>query len=892
MFERRSCAARSAMQFATGLICLAAIASSRADELRVVVAGKLPPAAQRACDELRDALAARGHTNTVVDGLPPPTPATSVHSRPSLVLGIAGGNAEFDRFLADRKMAVPAAAESLLVQPVDDDRTLVVAGRDERGLVYALRDAARGVAVLPEKQPWRSGIVAESAAPLLRVRNVSVHLFNADCEREWFFSEEFWRFYFQRLSLARFNRCTLTFCDQTNYLCPPYAYLVEMPEYPEVRVADCTLEQRAQNRKMLRRIAELADEYAIDFDLGIWMQAPVEKWAAAVQVTGLPQGLEHARYCALGLRRVLEACPSIDGIQLRMNAEAGVPEDEQTEFYRPLFRALAEFQSTVRPQLPLRLELRYKGLTQATIDAAVQEKLDVTVSTKYWAEHFGLPYHPTAVDSHYAADRYSFGTLLRKPRNYRVTYQLWNVGSQRLTLWGDPDYAARFARSCTLGGGEGFEVFAPLTNKGYGNRPGAWPVIKDPAYRVGKWEQERYWAFYLAFGRMGYDPAAKLDFWTREFRNRFGAAAEEVDRAYRAASWVLPLITAQLLPSASEWYWWPELDTGGGLREYARIPPSDPARLTPIRTWERTPAWRWEQWDATPGLLESSPTKQSPSGMFPTEVADYLTMCSVQLRLSAEALSQNVDETNAELRITVVDLRILAALAAFHGAKLRAATHFAFYETLHERAQLTAAVDRLRTAREAWHELVRTTDAVYSDDLVFGITPEMPRSKQGHYHSGHWRDRLAEIDADLKMLVAATKQSDGGGEQSAAASLPESLRGPHALSLQHAPPSAIIAGRGAMLRCTIAPVQANLEIRTVRVRYRALDQTTAWQMRQMTPIAAEANVYEATLPAEVIAPQFDLEYYFEVEHNRGASLLPDFLAEPQYFVVPVEAAAR
>jgi len=92
----------------------------------------------------------------------------------------------------------------------------------------------------------------------------------------------------------------------------------------------------------------------------------------------------------------------------------------------------------------VRVDLRYKGLQQATIDAAAEAGLDVTVSTKFWSEHFGLPYHPTVVDSHWAADRYSFGALLKKPRNFHVTYQLWTVGSQRVTLWGDPEYAARF----------------------------------------------------------------------------------------------------------------------------------------------------------------------------------------------------------------------------------------------------------------------------------------------------------------------------------------------------------------------------------------------------------------------------------------------------------------
>jgi len=106
------------------------------------------------------------------------------------------------------------------------------------------------------------------------------------------------------------NRCTLTFCDQTNYLCPPYAYLVEMPDYPQVKVEGLTVEARAKNLAMLRRIAELAHEYAIDFDLGIWMQAPVPKYSGAVKVTGLPEGQASAEYCAPGPAAHLRSVPA------------------------------------------------------------------------------------------------------------------------------------------------------------------------------------------------------------------------------------------------------------------------------------------------------------------------------------------------------------------------------------------------------------------------------------------------------------------------------------------------------------------------------------------------------------------------------------------------------
>ena len=237
--------------------------------------------------------------------------------------------------------------------------------------------------------------------------------------------------------------------------------------------------------------------------------------------------------------------------------------------------------------------MRYKGLRPGSIQAAAAAGLDLAVSTKFWCEFMGLPYHPTVEDRQMGRsyelphDRYGYGDLLHYPRPYHVLYQLWNVGSQRLLLWGDPEYAARFARSCHLGGGEGFEIFAPLTHKGIGNQPGTWRIFADKSREYYTYEYERYWMFYLAFGRLGYNPGASPEVWQREFAHRFGEAASAVEAAYRSASRITPLLVATRLPSASEFGYWAEMDTGGPLEAYMCIPPSDTAQFYAIKSFQQ-----------------------------------------------------------------------------------------------------------------------------------------------------------------------------------------------------------------------------------------------------------------------------------------------------------------
>ena len=849
-----------------------------AEELPLVHDRPFTPAVERAVQELERALQSHGDTSTRRTSLPE-------GKGREIVIGVAGDSPLLDQLLKTHEIELGTAPESLAIRRFAEPVRLVIAGRDERGLLYALREVARTWATSTKQEtPWLQ-VFDGNESPFLARRSITVHLFNADVERGWYFNEEFWHDYLTQLSRQRFNQLSLVFGDQNNYLTPPYPSLVEMPEFPEVKVSGLTPEQRTTNLKMLARIAELSAEYGIDLQLGVWMQAPIPRYSAPVEVIGLPEGLELARFCAIGMKRVLEACPAIRGVQLRMNEEAGVPEHQQTAFYQPLFTAIRELGR------PVRLELRYKGLQPSTTQAAIDTGLDTTVSTKFWSEHFGLPYHPTIVDSHWRDSRYSFGAMLKKPRAYRVMYRLWNVGSQRLTIWGDPEFAARFAESCKLGDGEGFEVFAPLTNKGYGNRPGDWPVIKHPDYRVGRWEQDRYWFFYLCFGRLGYNPQTNPEVWKREFRQRFGESAERWEDAYISASRILPRITTVHLPGASEWSWWPEMDTGGAIREYMYVQPSDRVQFAPIRTWQKTDGWRWEEWDSQPGFVEQVIAGKPVAGRSPFTVAARQISIGDQLRLfqieRLRKLKFSDPAQATEARMTLVDFSILAELSRYHGSKRMAAMQLAFAELAQQPVRLPFVQKHLREARYWWQRIVDVTEPVYHENLVFGITPDSPRSKLGHHHSGHWKDRLAELDADLAWIEEKIKQEYRADQ--VFTPFPTERSEMHFPEIVHTPITSHRAGE---------PLSISIELpadyNTATLVHRPLDQTREWQR---VPFEHESGRrFVAHVPATAIDPNFDWQYYIEANRTESATidLWPSYqyTGKQPYFVVKVEPADK
>ena len=136
-----------------------------------------------------------------------------------------------------------------------------------------------------------------------------------------------------------------------------------------------------------------------------------------------------------------------------------------------------------------------------------------------------FPYHPTRF-----VWTYTYGDWLKYPREADQIYQVWSLGSHRVLQWGDPEFVRRFAETTTFQDAVGFEICAPLAQKGYGNAPGAWRIFRDREREYFRWEFERYWSFFGLLGRLTYNPRSGDEFWIRELESRFQALANQALR--------------------------------------------------------------------------------------------------------------------------------------------------------------------------------------------------------------------------------------------------------------------------------------------------------------------------------------------------------------------------
>ncbi|HSB17087.1 MAG TPA: hypothetical protein VLE22_21735 [Bryobacteraceae bacterium] len=631
------------------------------------------------------------------------------------------GRIEVERAIAERGLKpsqvrftaeiTPDAPETYRIEPGR------ITGGDLRGLMYGLLEAAAQIRE-------RGRLFAVKGAPATPMRGIRWFLHNADLERDWYYSHEYWRDFFAMLARNRFNRFNLVFAHQTEYLAPPYPYWVELPEFRNVRAPGLSSAERDRNLEMLRFISHTAAEHGVDFTLGIWehnIQPGMEPSVEGLTAENI------GPYSYAALKKVLAACPAIRSVQMRTNSESGIPSDKQVEFYRDwVFRAVAEAGRRVT------LDMRGWAMQPGMLDAAVTSGAPLRLSSKYWAEDLGRPYQPAET-----WPGYSYLDFLKKPRPYEFYWEVWGLGSNRLLLWGDPDFVRRMTPTFRLSDSIGFEIDPPMAQKGFGNRPGKWGVFAAGRENRIFWkhEFERYWLFYLLWGRLSYDPKTPDSAWMAELKRRFGTAAADVLEAYRGASGVLPEIVAAHLADPNM-YIWPEINPGGLIDAYKDVRPSDWRMIAGIPEAVR---------NRIEGMVSAKQTA--------LDTAQRLDELAARTEQAVARARSRLRGEHREWSGSEPDFSVLSSLARYHARKQTAAYRLEWFYQTGDPAALADAKRELSAAAEVWEGLARLTDGLYPEEMAFG--PD---------DVGHWKHKLAYVRHDLKIVEEREKVLERFGQ--------------------------------------------------------------------------------------------------------------------------------
>ena len=826
-----------------------------------------------------------------------------------IALMIAGANAPAAREVLDAaKMTIPGTLEALGLVPGKLQRRplLLACANDVRGLVFATLELADRVT-----HTENASAALSLRRPLLErpanvIRSVARSFVSEIEDKSWYYDRAFWDHYLSTLIAQRFNRFSLTFgigYDFTSHIRDAYfhfayPFLLAVPGHA-VRAVNLSDAERDRNLETLRFISELAVARGLQFQLGLWTHA--YKWTESPQANYTIEGLTpetHAVYCRDALRTLLQSCPAISGVTIRIHGESGVPEGSY-DFWKTVFDGAAQCGR------PVEIDMHAKGIDRPMIDLAVATGLPVNVSPKFWAEHQGLPYHQSSIralemppresqDQGFFAKssgsrrflRYGYGDLFAEGRRHGVLHRIW-PGTQRLLLWGDPVFAAAYGRAFSFCGSAGVELCEPLFFKG---RKGSGLAGGREAYVShsdqppgGAWEKYLY--SYRIWGRLLYNPDADPETWRRYLRSQFGHGGEAAETALGQASRILPLLTTAHLPSAANNNFWPEIYTNMPIVDAAKRHPygdsPSPKRFGTVSPLDPELFSRVD--DFADELISGKRTgKYSP-----IEVAQWLeTLADNAAHDLAQAERRARNRESIEFERWDADVAIQIGLGQFFAAKLRAGVLYALYERNQDLRALQEALKAYRAARTAWTGLAQRAAGVYVNDITFGWDKHL---------RGHWKDRLPAIEDDIADMAKRLEQAAGQplefpgleGERRDRA-LQEALKpsGRPRARLRHTAPPVFTPGQPIGLEVTLSGIPQRARPVTVRLHYRHVNQGEQYEIEEKR---SAANQVRLVIPGEYTRSPFPVQFFFELHDALSRAWLhpgfDDDLANQPYFVL-------
>ena len=843
----------------------------KVSSVAIVVDCELGEPARHGLDELEKALKKRQIPFKTCTSL------AGAQAEVVFVVGYGRGGGEAAALLRRAQVALPQETEAMAVERIPDGQRelVVIAGADDAGLMYAALDVADRIGWADSADEPLQHLREVVAAPYVKERGIALYTMHRRYWEERFYSEDYLQAYFDMMARNRLNMLEILFgYENGGFMAPCYPYFFDVEGFPEVKMEDITPQQQAYNVEMMHRLIRMAHERGIKVRLGVWdhlyrggVQAggnPDFEYsphrALPWQVTGLDPATNLIPYTQAAFAKLLKTFPEVDAILFKTNNESGLKTEELHQFSVSFFKTI----KAVAPQM--QLDIHSKGITDALVDSVAALGLNFRIAPKFWMEQLGLPYSPTHVNRQDQKNRrHGYADFLKYPQRFTMLWKLWNGGTNRAFLWGDPEYVRCFVRHSRLYGSSAYAVYEPLATKMESRPHDEEPFqLLTPEHRYYTYEFERWWYFYLLWGRLGYDPQTPPEVWQQEFIRRFGEKDGAVLlSALGYSSQVMPRIVAacypyQFFPTTSAW---PEKQRLGDLPLYATAEGSD---LEQFASFD-------EEAQVLLGLLETGK-------VLPSTTSRWLWQLSRQIdSLAAQVGSCDLSTVaGREMFSTVTDLRMLSRLALYHSRRVPAAVSYCLFKRTHDVRALDEAIRHEENAIAAYRELVEAAGDVYSPHIYIGNASI----------TGHWRDELKALNRGLEKLKAQRAAYHYEGEVTPAPLYRESTDAdmhPY-FAVEHQPLEHLAKGEAATIRIKVG---AQAGVKKVVLHYRAMNQYLDFDTLPMTPAGAE-GCYEATIPVSEIVPAYDLMYLIEVIDRQGRGIIyPDVLQETPYRVVSI-----
>lgn len=582
------------------------------------------------------------------------------------------------------------------------------------GAMYGLQELAEQIRCQGQPRSWAElaqGLKPTTQTPFVEIRadNAFIHVYPLDLN-----DLDMWRDYIDMLARNRFNLLDLhgPFEPKTTSFPNGYPLLIHVPEYPTM---GNKLEQDRALASFKALIAYAKDRGVkvsfMNYSAGVGKALPSEKLAD---------------YTAKAVTRLIRELPDLYMLGFRVG-ESG----QDAAFYKDAYaKGVLD-----AGRSDLRLYTRSWKTTKEQLEPLAQvARAGLDIEIKFNGEHLGLPYH--ALQTSYGT--YSYQTYLDVPANYQIIWQVRANGTHRFWAWEDTQFVRRTVRTLLLGNARGFTL-EPHTAY-FSTDPAAYyPAAEDRA--VYKYQWQKNWMWYFAWGRLSFDPDLEEGALVRAYSGHFGDAGKTIYSAMQRAGRVVPLVYAYRFMGPDHRDFSPETEVGNqldklkdkssALLQFINHNPEDKRAFIGI------------------GSFVSNKLAGRPDGrVAPPAVAARLRGAAASTRDLVARVPALTGTAAAEWRLLKTDLLSASWLADYYADRIEGLTYLAYALKTGREAEYRTSLKYLEASRQSWKKLGETADAVYGP-------LHNPLRHQTNYR---WGDQLAaieQLDASAPNLWAA-----------------------------------------------------------------------------------------------------------------------------------------
>ncbi|MFQ6134076.1 MAG: hypothetical protein ACE5R4_18685, partial [Armatimonadota bacterium] len=617
-----------------------------------------------------------------------------------IVIGIPATEPVAKQALAAGKLPPPPEGpESFAIRTVDRGRglrQLCAFGSDERGAMYAGLEVAERIRL--------DGLAADGGVPRMEKTGrpflgFRCYKFNLPLEgtgylieeyirhNDWFWDLDYWDKLTAQLARHRYN--VLSF-----WSAHPYEHLVTLEKYPEA--TPLSHRELTERQQFFHKLFQLASDRGLDTYLVTWNIHVSEAFAKAHKVRSRGQDSPLIRdYQKECVRELLVEYPELTGVgTCPGEAMPGDARAKQEWIWDTYIKGIQESGRTV-PFL-----LRYWGgapkETEEVIAARYQGPVYVTL--KYNGEHMYSSPRPHFVDQTW---------LNQEPRHYKIVWHLRNDDLYTLR-WCGPQFARETLRNCRGDYSAGFLTGSEI------RIPGADYIHTEEAaaHRDYTYEFEKFWARFMAWGRLAYDPDEPDDLFLKCHQERYGRqAGAHAFRALATASRIAPLVTS------FHWNymngdWWPEANLGSWNTGAGRGKNYRDGDL-----WHSVVEWMFNH--TMEDELSDIPQAVAGAPDTPTQVADELDEAATTCLAEAARAAGSLEGERPGFECFLWDMQAWGALGHYYADKIRGARALMELLATGNEGKRREAIEHLESAAEWWRKLSEVTGKHYAPHEVY-----------------------------------------------------------------------------------------------------------------------------------------------------------------------------